>query len=257
MFYKTIFFVFFFSFSLNSSDFVDTELYDNDLNDLLLNNNSEKFISSNIDNLYKDFKSRQFITEISKEPLIIVFNKGFENVEVSMNNKVFISQNKNKNFFLSPNIIHLSSMHNKSFSYSLYLEGFYEGIVKDYSQHILLFHELGHFWLEHHADYDLIYTKAQLNQKGSYLKTSFDESFSDLYGLVMLTKYYGIEKEEVKEIFKSLSFYRKKYINFKYKGSLSIDEFYKNFMINFEDIIQKNDVEIGHYIFKLNKELIK
>lgn len=258
MFYKTIFFLFFFSFSLNSAELFNEDLYNNDLNDLLLNDNQKEFNIQNIEQLYKDFQSATFKTNISEEPLMVVFNQNFENVEISMNNKIYLSKknNKNKNFFLAPNIINLSSMHNKSFSHSLYLEGFYDGLVKKHSQHILFFHELGHFYLHHHVDYLSIYNQQQLNEKGSYLKQSFDESFSDLFGLVLLVKYFDIEKEKVKELFKSLSFYRKKYFNFKYKGSNSIDLFYKDFMINFDDIMEKSDIEIGHYLFNLNKNFI-
>lgn len=257
MFIKIIFFnIFIFCSSCLFSQVNDINIdYNSDLEQLLGEDYSIEFNSDNINNLYKDFKSRTFKIELIEEPLYVVFNQDFSNVDISLNNKLYIQQNKNKNYFISPNIIHLSSMHNKSFSYSLHLDGFYEGIAKTYSQHILFFHEIGHVFLDNHADYTSIYLEEKLNEKGSYFKETIDESFSDVYGLVLLIKYFNIEKEKVKELFMALSFYRKKYKHFKYKGAESIDLFYKHFMINFDFIINKSDVDIGHYIFKFNKQI--
>lgn len=228
-----------------------------DINQLLGKDFSIDFNAENINSLYKDFKSRTFKIDLIEEPLYIVFNQDFNNIDISINNKLYIQKNKNKNYFLSPNIIHLSSMHNKSFSYSLHLEGFYKGISKTYSQHILLFHEIGHVFLDNHADYFSVYSEEKLNEKGSYFKKTIDESFSDVYGLVLLVKYFDIKKEDVKKLFMALSFYRKKYKNYKYKGGDSIDLFYKHFMINFDFIINKSDIDIGHYIFKFNKQIFE
>ena len=274
MFIKIIFFIFFIFFSTNliaESNIqkikTDTDISDllgenmvlednRDVNELLGETLSVEFNKDNINNLYKNFKSNTFEINLIEEPLYIVFNQDFNNVDISINNKLYIKKNKNKNYFLPPNIIHLSSMHNKSFSYSLYLEGFYKGISKTYSQHILLFHEIGHVFLNNHANYS-IYSQDKLNERGSYLKETIDESFSDIYGLVLLVKYFDIKKENVKDLFMALSFYRKKYKNFKYKGGDSIDLFYKHFMINFDFIINKSDIDIGHYIFKFNKKIFE
>lgn len=264
MFIKIIFFNIFIFFSTNliaesnikKIELDISELLENnqDVNELLGEKSIIPFNKENINNLYKDFKSRTFKIGLIEEPLYIVFNQDFNNVDISINNKLYIKQNKNKNYFLPPNTIHLSSMHNKSFSYSLHIEGFYKGLSKKYSQHILLFHEIGHVFLNNKADYS-IYSNSKLNERGSYLKETIDESFSDIYGLVLLVKYFDINKENVKDLFMALSFYRKKYKNFKYKGGDSIDLFYKNFMINFESIINKSDIDIGHYIFKFNKKI--
>jgi hypothetical protein len=257
MFYKLIIFILFFNFSLFSNDFVIEEEYNNDLNELLLSENSVySFNQENIQALYQDFKSRTYSTKFSQKPLIIIFNQDFENIDISINDKIFINQNKNKNFYLAPNIISLSSMHNKSFSYTLYKEGFYEGIVKDYAQQILLFHEIGHFFLEYNINYFEFYKEEDINSKLNYLKFSIDESFSDLFGIVLLVKYYKINKEDVKYLFKALSFYRKKYFNFKYKGGNALDSFYVDFMIDFDLILEKEDKEIGNYIFKFIKTVI-
>ncbi len=275
MFIKIIFFYFliFFSTNLiaesnikNKSQNIDISellgrelnLKDNkDINQLLGEDLQIEFNADNINSLYKDFKSKVFKINLIDEPLYVIFNQDLDNIDISINNKLYIKKNKNKNYFISPNIIHLSSNHNKSFSYSLYLDDFYKGVTKKYSQHILLFHEIGHIFLENHANYFSVYSKEKLEERGSYLKEAIDETFSDTYGLVLLVKYFNIEKESAKDLFMALSFYRKKYKNYKYKGGDSIDLFYKHFMINFDFIINKSDIDIGHYIFKFNKQIFE
>lgn len=161
----------------------------------IIDNVNKENISIISDNLFNDFKSSKN-NDSNFGNFIIIFDKNFQGIDLSLYNKKYILEQGFKNFFLPPNIIHISSEHNKSFAYTLYTQNNYTDIVKRFSSHMLLFHELSH----------LYYYNKKLGDNLIY-----EEAFCDINSILMIKFLYNITDEELLEIIKSLIDYRKLY----------------------------------------------
>lgn len=180
--YPISFFIFY-SFNCIANSFVNIE------------NDNKDNIAVISEQLFEDFKSSTN-NDSNFGNFIIIFDKKFEGFDLSLYNKKYILDEGFKNFFIPPNIIHISSEHNKSFAYTIYTQKNYTEIVKKYSSHLLLFHELSH----------LYYYNKKLGNNISY-----EELFCDINSLIMIKYLYKIDNEEFLEMIKALTDYRKLY----------------------------------------------
>ncbi len=144
---------------------------------------------------FKDFKSNSYYDDYFGN-FVIIFDKKYQGIDISLYNKKYINDEGFKNFFIPPNIIHISSEHNKSFAYTLYTQKNYTEIVKKYSSHMLLYHELSHLYFH--------------NKKMGDNKI-FEEAFCDINSILMIRQLYKINDEELFEIIKALIDYRQLY----------------------------------------------
>lgn len=197
-------------------------------------------IATITDDFFKNFESGIHHDSFFGE-FIIVFDKKFQNLNISLYNKKYILDEGFKNFFIPPNIIHISSEHNKSFAYTLYTQRNYTDVVKKYSSHMLLFHELSHLYF---------YNKKMGDNK------IFEEAFCDISSILMIKKLYNLNNDELFEIINSLIDYRKLY---KYYNSISeqiLPFVYLDIVhnkIEFKDlnsIFDYSNKKSQHFIFK-------
>ena len=216
---------------------------------------NKDFNSTNIIELYKTFKSVSFNTPFSEKPLIVIFNGELKNYNLKEKQIEKIKQNKNRNIFISPNIISINSEHNKSFAFSIYKQNNYKNLVKEYAEQILFFHELSHFYIINNVSYFKEFLKS--GERDNDYQAITEESFSDLNSIATLIKLHNIEKEEEKKLFfKALTDYRNLYKNYKYLSYITLIIFENYYFSNLENINKLDYKELSNLIFDINKKIL-
>jgi hypothetical protein len=204
--------------------------------------------------LYKKQKSHIVSTVFSDKPLKIVFNGEFDDMNLDLNQKKYITKNIKRNGFMKPNIIHLSYVQNKSFSYSFFQNNFYEEPLRSYTQHILLFHELAHFYASENI---VFYKEFSAEDREIYkFKTYVEESYADLFAISFLTKKINVKKEDLNMFFDGLIEYRNISSHFLYAGQYSLTLLKLYYLNNYENIIKMENKDFAKTLYELNKKIL-